>query len=72
MINIREDIWNKIVEYDMQHETNFAMLLSEKVNGADRGAYYRGIVHGLCLSLTYNGIITNADALDILDLIKER
>ena len=72
MISINEDILNKITEYDTQHGTNFTTLLSEKINRAYRGAYYRGIVHGLCLALTDNGIITNYDALDILDLIKER
>lgn len=65
-ITIRKDIFDKVVAYDRKKRTNFATLLSQKLNGA-RDAYTRGVVHGLCLALTYEGVITNADAVDILD-----
>lgn len=62
---IRKDIFDKIVAYDAKKKTNFATLLSQKVNSAN-GAYTRGVVHGLCLALTHSGVISNADAQDIL------
>ena len=71
MVTIREDIFNKVVAFDSEHGTAFSVMLANKVNGAEKGAYFRGIVHGLCLALTEMGVITRADALDILDLVVE-
>jgi hypothetical protein len=68
---IRKDIFDKLVAFDNENGTGFAMTLSHKVNGAEKGAYFRGIVHGMCLALTELGVITRADALDILDLVIE-
>lgn len=65
MIVIRKDIFDKVTAYDNETDTNFATLLSQKVNGANT-AYTRGVVHGLCLALTQLGVITNYDAQDIL------
>lgn len=71
---IREDIFSALKEYDKKKKTNFASLLSQKVTDAKLAkcgneaynAYKRGEVHGLCLALVNLGLITCADAQDIL------
>lgn len=66
-IKIREDILNKIREAQ-DGEAIIATLIN--LGKRANNPYNRGIVHGYLLNLTVQGIIDNADALDILDQIE--
>lgn len=67
---IRTDIFDKVTAYDEKHETNLATLLSQKLNNA-HDAYTRGVLHGICLTLTYLDVITKFDAVEILEGVHE-
>lgn len=63
---IREDILNKVKTYDSKHRTNFAEMLAQKFDNAN-DRYTRGILHGLCLALSHMQVISNEDALALLE-----
>lgn len=63
-IKIRKDILNKI------REAEDGEALAERLQDFKKRPnieYTRGILHGFLLALTVQGIIDNADALEILE-----
>lgn len=63
---VREDILNKVKTYDSKHRTNFAEMLAQKFDNAN-DRYTRGVLHGLCLALAHLNIISNEDAIALLE-----
>lgn len=62
---IRADLLDAIKKYDTRHKTNFAEILPRKIAKCD-SSYKRGVIHGLCLALVQNGVLTNDDAMEIV------
>ena len=67
---IRDDILDKVKTYDSKHHTNFAEMLAQKFNNAN-DRYTRGILHGFCLALSHMQIISNDDAIAMLEEVYE-
>lgn len=65
------NIISKIEKYDEENKTEFAKIVSEKVEKALKfdSAYFRGIVHGILLILVSLEIITRTDAVYIMSVI---
>ncbi len=59
-------ILNKVKTYDSKHHTNFAEMLAQKFDNAN-DRYTRGILHGFCLALAHLNIISNDDAIALLE-----
>ena len=67
---IRPDIFAKITANDKKRKSNLATALAQKVRGA-HDPYTRGVIHGICLALSQEGVITRTDAMDILEIVQE-
>ena len=63
---IRADLLDAIKKYDTRHKTNFAEILPRKIAECN-SSYNRGVIHGLCLALVQNGVLTNGDAMEIME-----
>lgn len=63
-------ILDKMKTYDSKHRTNFAEMLAQKFNNAN-DRYTRGILHGFCLALSHMQIISNDDAIAMLEEVYE-
>jgi hypothetical protein len=62
-INIQE----KIKAYDDENGTSFMAVLADKTSAPRSNDYSAGVIHGILLALSQLGVITNSDAVDILD-----
>jgi len=67
---IRPDIFAKITANDKKRKSNIATAIAQKIQRADT-PYTRGVIHGICFALMQEGVITHADATDILALVQE-
>lgn len=67
---VPEYILDKVKTYDGKHRTNFAEMLAQKFNNTN-DRYTRGILHGLCLALAHLNIISNDDAIALLEEVYE-
>lgn len=62
---IRQDILDKIKDFDQERGTDFATRLLDRVVSAHH-SYQRGIIHGILLCLVDLGVITGDGATEIL------
>ena len=62
-------IIEKIKKYDENHQTNFAEIVSEKLEETKKVnvSYRRGILHGMFLILNSLEVITPSDAITLLE-----
>lgn len=62
-------IIEKIKKYDENHQTNFAEIVSEKLEETKKVnvPYRRGILHGMFLILNSLEVITPSDAITLLE-----
>lgn len=65
------NIISKIEKYDEENKTEFAKIVSEKIEKALKfdSAYFRGVVHGILLILVSLEVITRNDAVYIMSVI---
>lgn len=63
--------FEKITKYDAEHGTSFTTMIGDKIANPS-GDYYTGILHGLLLALSHLGVITNEEAVELLDSRLER
>lgn len=65
-------IIKKIKYYDENHETEFADIVTEKLEETAKvnTEYRRGVLHGLLLSLTHLGVISASEGIAILDEVQ--
>lgn len=62
-------IIEKIKKYDESHQTNFAEIVSEKLEETKKVnvSYRRGILHGMFLILNSLEVITPSEAITLLE-----
>ena len=66
-MKLRKDIKDKLAAYDKSHGTAFAPILTEKLSPPRSSDYQAGVIHGILLVLSQQNVISNYDAMDILD-----
>lgn len=66
-MTIRTNIQEKIRAYDDENGTSFMTVLAVKTSAPRSNDYSAGVIHGVLLALSQLGVITNSDAIDVLD-----